>query len=78
MPETFGQALQRVRKQKGMTQRKLAFIVGCSVTALSLYERDEVDPSLKTASSIAKALNVSLDSLLGEKKNESIWSTWSK
>lgn len=42
--ETFGQAIKRLRIQRGLTQRKLAEQVGIDFTYLSKVENDKGDP----------------------------------
>ena len=42
--ETFGQAIKRLRIQRGLTQRKLADKLGIDFTYLSKVENDKGDP----------------------------------
>ena len=56
--------LRKLRKQAGLSQAKLASLIGIEVSALSRYERGAVMPSIGMASRIAKALDISIDKLL--------------
>ena len=53
-----------IRKQRNLTQFDLAEMVGLQTNSIARYERGEVQPSIEIASSIAKALNVTVDELL--------------
>lgn len=52
------------RKQRGLTQEKLAESVGVKKNSIARYERGEVSPSIERANQIAKILNVTLDDLI--------------
>ncbi|MCH7411742.1 helix-turn-helix domain-containing protein [Belliella sp. DSM 111904] len=68
---TFGERITYARKQKKMTQGALGKAVGTSGDIIGKYERDEIKPSIDTASKIADALGVTLDYLVkdGEYQN---------
>lgn len=60
-----GQRIKAVRIERGLTQEKLAEIVGMSRTALGKIENSKVlNMSAYTAVAIADALGISLDYLL--------------
>jgi len=61
----FGTRLLNTRKKKKMSQDELAKTIGVHAPVIGRYERDEVKPSIETATKIAKALEVSLDYLTG-------------
>ena len=61
----FGSRLQKLRKQRGITQRTLAERVNKSPSAISSYETNMQMPPLDVLISIASALNISLDYLAG-------------
>lgn len=61
---TFGQKITHARKQKKITQNDLGKAVGTSGDIIGKYERDEIKPSIDTASKIADALAVTLDYLV--------------
>lgn len=61
---SFGQAVQEVRIERGLSQEDLAQIVGMHRTYLSDVERGVRNTSLASAKAIAGALGVSLASLV--------------
>ena len=61
---TFGEKITYARKPKKMTQGDLGKAVGTSGDIIGKYERDEIKPSIETASKIADALGVTLDYLV--------------
>ena len=59
--ENFGQVIQRIRKNIGMTQKELSEISGISYSYLTKLEIGEnANPSLDTIEKIIKALGVKL------------------
>jgi transcriptional regulator with XRE-family HTH domain len=57
----FGKRLASVRKQKGMTQEKLAELVDVHRTYIGFIEQGKRNPSIGNIHKIAKSLKVSLD-----------------
>jgi len=51
-------ALRRVRKRKELSQEKLGFESGYHRTYISMLERGQMNPSLRTILSIAAALGI--------------------
>lgn len=74
--KVFSERLKQARQAKGLSQAKLAEVVGVGQNAISNYEKagDKGSmPKLETAAEMAKALDVSLDWLVGttdKQKNE--------
>jgi transcriptional regulator with XRE-family HTH domain len=60
----LGKNLRMYRAAAGMTQERLAEIVGCSDRNIGLIETGKGMPSLSTAVAIANALGVGLDQLI--------------
>ena len=60
MEKTYGQTLREIRKEKGMSQEELAFKTNLHRTYISLFERDQKSPSLRTVTTIAHALGFTL------------------
>lgn len=60
----FGQKMQKVRKEKGITQEALAAKLSMHRTYIGLIERGERNPTIRTLYKIAKALEVSASDLL--------------
>ena len=61
---TFGEVLQKCRRQKGLSQEKLAEISGLDRTFISLLERGLRQPSLSTLLRLAQALDTSASSIV--------------
>jgi len=62
---TFGSRVAAIRKEKKKSQSDLGKIAGISGDIVGKYERDEMKPSIETATKLAAALDVSLDYLVG-------------
>jgi len=63
---TFGQRLRATRIKAGYSQSDLEEISGIPKARLSRYENGHVAPSIQTLERLARALNVSEASLLGD------------
>ena len=70
-PETLGQRIARIRKEKGYTQIELAEKIGIIQALISDYELDKLRPYFDVVIRFAQALDVSTDELLGVKPSES-------
>lgn len=57
-------ALRQIRRERGVTQRKLADEIGRDFTTVSQYETGRCAPSVGTLATIAAALGVRLDDLV--------------
>ena len=55
---SVGKAIQRIRLDKGMTQRAVSERAGLAVSYVSRIENDRVQPTMKTMKSIAGALEI--------------------
>ena len=69
--QIFADRLRLYRKQIGKTQKE--FVEGLSITpsALSSYEKNNINPSIATVKEIAEKYNLSIDWLVGLTDNES-------
>ena len=65
----FGLRLKELRTQRGLTQKSLAKRINRSKAAIGSYESNRQMPPLDVLISIASALNVSLDYLVGFEKS---------
>ena len=65
---TFGQRLRETRTKAGLSQSDLEEISGIPKARLSRYENGHVAPSIQTLERLARALNVSEASLLGDQR----------
>jgi transcriptional regulator with XRE-family HTH domain len=54
----FGQAVRKIREQRGISQEKLADIMEMHRNTVALLERGQRNPSLETIKKLAKALRV--------------------
>lgn len=61
----FGKVLRILRKNKKLTQKKLADDLGLAFSTISMYERGEREPDFETLEAIADYFNVSMNILLG-------------
>src|SRR6056297_1686691 len=66
-PETLGQRIRRLRKERGYTQAELASKIGIIRELVSDYEREKIRPHYEMVIRIALALDISTDELLGVK-----------
>jgi transcriptional regulator with XRE-family HTH domain len=68
---TFGERVRMIRLRRGLSQYRLAQMAGVSRQLIYYLERGERDnPTIDNATAIAKALNVSLDYLVGMYEEE--------
>ena len=70
-PETFGERLARIRRERGFTQVELADKVGIIQVMISHYERDKLRIHGEMLARLALALGVSTDEILGLKATKS-------
>lgn len=68
--EKLGERITTILSEKGLTQRELASEAGITQVSLSRYLSGERVPKATVLMQISKALGVSLDYLMGEKKSE--------
>ena len=59
-----GQAIQRIRRERGMTQEQLAELTDVASNSISRIERGLLTPALPTLVDICNALGTSADSIL--------------
>ena len=59
-----GQVIQRMRKERGMTQEQLAEKVGVDSNSISRIERGRLIPALPTLIGICNALEIGADAVL--------------
>ena len=68
----FGQRLRELRKQKNLTQKQLAELIGVKNSIISFYEVGDRFPSPEIIIKLSAALNTSTDYLLGVAKGRNI------
>ena len=62
--ETFGEKVARLRKEKQMTQAKLAAIMHVTDKAVSKWECDIAYPDITSLPCLASSLGITVDELL--------------
>lgn len=67
-PETIGERLTRLRKERGLTQVELAEKLGVAQPAVSDYERGELRLHGQLIIDLTRILDVTADELLGLKE----------
>jgi transcriptional regulator with XRE-family HTH domain len=62
--EAFGEVLQQLRRQRRLSQEKLADVSGCHRTYISLLERGQHSPSMSILFALGEALDLTPSQLL--------------
>lgn len=68
---SFGKNLERIRKDKKVSQTQLGAALGITQQMISSYEKEISSPNLDVLLKIAEYFNVSIDSLVGHIVNSS-------
>ena len=66
----FSKQLKKYRKIHGVSQAKFANAIGVSQQAVAKWETDKSTPDPYMLENISKFFNISVDALLGIKRNE--------
>ena len=66
---TFGEKIQKLRKEAGLSQEELACQLGVSRQAVSKWERDSGYPETEKIVHMSRLFNVTLDYLLNEENS---------
>ena len=64
---TFGEKLQKLRKESQFSQKDLGDRIGTSGQIIGRYEKDKMIPSIEVVKRIADTFNVSIDYLVDNK-----------
>lgn len=64
---SFGKTLGAIRKARGLTQKELAEKISVSQRMINYYECESVHPPVALLPDLARALNLSIEQLLGVK-----------
>ena len=67
---TLGEKLAELRQKSGLSQDRVAELLGVSRQAVSKWERDEAKPDLDNIVNLSNTYNVTTDYLLKEKPEE--------
>jgi transcriptional regulator with XRE-family HTH domain len=65
MEQTLGKRIMQYRKNKGLTQDKLAEALGVTPQAVSKWENDQSCPDISTLPKLAEIFGITTDELLG-------------
>ncbi|MBQ4542378.1 MAG: helix-turn-helix transcriptional regulator [Clostridia bacterium] len=68
MENTFGNILKELRLEKNMSQTELAKQIGVGKSIISLWEKDECEPTLSKLIALAEFFGVTIDYLAGIEK----------
>jgi len=63
LPKSLGKKIQKLRKNKNMTQAELAEKVGITTTYLGFIEQGRYAPSLEVVEKISRRLGVKVNDL---------------
>ena len=69
---TFGKKIAALRKSLKLSQTDLAKKLNTSVSVISRYERDEMNPSIDTAKKLADLLDTTVGYLIGESEDDQL------
>ena len=69
MKDTFAKNIKNLRKELGLTQTELANKIYINKSMISAYEKGTRMPSLDALISLSETLNVSIDFLLGIRRD---------
>ncbi len=65
----IGKNIKRIRKEKGLTQKKLSELSNINEVQIRQYELGKANPKIETIEKIAKALGTTADELRGIKRD---------
>lgn len=65
----FGAKLQKLRKEKKMSQRNLAAVLNVSHVQIGKYERSENEPDITSIKRLSQIFDVSVDYLLTDEND---------
>ena len=57
-------AIRKYRAEKGLTQKELAEIMGCSISCIGMWETGERNPSIFMLKKLSQVLQCTTDDLL--------------
>lgn len=72
MKDILSENIKNLRKQKNLTQSQLASKIGVNKSIISAYENQERLPSVAVLIKLSYEFNVSIEYLLGIKRNKFI------
>ena len=70
--ESIGKKIRILRKNRGLTLKKVSELVGCTPSYLSMMENDKLDPSTSRLKQIADALGSTVVQLFSDNSEDDI------
>ena len=67
----FAEKLAKLRKERGLTQQKMAQLIGVGIAQMRRYEKGKSSPTLEVIKKTARSLGISADELIFD-ENERI------
>ena len=67
---TLGETLQKLRKENGLSQEKVARVLFVSRQSVSKWEHDQAEPGVENLKALARLYGVTLDRLMGAEPPE--------
>ena len=67
---TIGESIRKAREDRGYSRQRLAIRSGVSYHAIQRWEQENSNPTVINLIPIADALGISLDELVGRRRNE--------
>lgn len=61
--------LKMLRREKGITQKKLAEIIGTTQQSINKYENHNIEPDISTLITMADYFHISVDYLIGHSES---------
>jgi len=68
--DAFSQKLKKARNNTGFTQREVSKETGITQSVLARYETGKLEPNIETLGILADFYDISVDWLLGTKRND--------
>ena len=68
MTNDIGKFIQEIRKEKGLTQKELAELIGVSDKTISKWENGNSSPDTSMLMSLSEALEITVNELLSAEK----------
>jgi len=69
---TIGEHIKRIRKEKGLTQKKLGELCGINEVQIRQYELGKANPKIETVNKVAIALEVPISEFFEFKKDKTL------
>ena len=61
----YGERLKKARKERKLSQEEVGELLNISISNISKYENEELEPNIQTLKELCKIYNVSADYIIG-------------